>query len=84
MSETIVEEYSGSARRGPENYSADGEHMRIILVKENGETEELFKGKEFDANVFRERMKRRGFRPYVDSISRKKDGTYQLDSIIRM
>jgi len=78
MSEMIVEEYSGSATRSPENYAADAEHMRIILVKENGETEELFKGKKFDALIFQEEMKKRNWKSYLDKIVKKKDGSYEL------
>lgn len=78
MSETIVEEYSGSATRSSENVSGDTEHMRIILVKENGETEELFRGKAFNAVVFQDRMKKYNQKSYIDSIVKKEDGSYEL------
>lgn len=78
MSEMIVEEYSGFTTRSPENYAADAEHMRIILVKKNGETEELFRGEKFDAVVFQERMKKRNWKSYLDKIVKKKDGSYEL------
>lgn len=79
MSETIVTEYSGSATRGPERVSGDTRHMRIVLVKESGNIKELFRGKEFDEQIFQDAIKGRGCgKSYLDAILKKEDGTYEL------
>jgi hypothetical protein len=58
MVETIITQYSGSAARGPESISGDAEHMRIVVVRDDGSQEELFRGSKFSEEKFREDMER--------------------------
>ena len=70
MPGVIVEQYDGSASRGPENHGLDAGHTRLLIVKETGEVEEIFRGKEFDPLVWQQRMDKYGYKSYLDIISK--------------
>ena len=65
----IVAKYCGTAARDPQNHSMDAEYLRILLVKTDGEKQELFKGDEFDVFKWGQLTKREGYASYVDLVN---------------
>ena len=49
----IVEQYTGVFARSPEGESGDADHMRLVVIYEDGEKKEIFRGNKFDMAVFK-------------------------------
>jgi len=69
----IVEQYTGPFARGPESISGDADHMRIVVLYEDGEKKEIFRGNKFNMAVFEKRMKDYDEVSILDRIEKTRD-----------
>lgn len=70
----IVEQYSGPFTRSPENHSLGADDMRLVVVYENGQKEEVFRGNKFDMSAFKARMKHLSDMSILDRIKKTENG----------
>lgn len=62
----IVYQYSGTASRAPESYSGDPEHMRIVVIGDDGNQKEIFKGSQFSQETVDKAIKQSGRKSRLD------------------
>ncbi len=52
----------------PEAINGNARHLRIILLNNDGSTQEIFCGSEFSESKWRERMRKLEEKPYLEKI----------------
>ncbi len=70
----IVEQHTGEVARSPEHFAISAEYARLVVVYEDGQKQELFRGREFDISLFKARMKCFNNISILDRIKKTKDG----------
>jgi len=75
----IVEQYTGVFARSPEGESGDADHMRLVVIYEDGEKKEIFRGNKFDMAAFEKRMKDYDDVSILDRIKKTKNGYIVLN-----
>ncbi len=59
MAREIITQYSGIFSQPPEDSNGDPDNIRIVLVKNDGSQEELFRGSKFSEEKLAEELKKR-------------------------